>query len=118
MNLVKMFEHANDIEEYDTGTWLFHEGTPGNIMYVLLAGEVEISIRGQVLLQAESGDLLGEMALIDSKSRSASAQALTDCRVAPVSEARFLELVQHTPAFSIHVMRVLADRLRRMLKHV
>ena len=59
------------------------------------------------------GDLLGEMALIDSKPRSASALTRSTCRIAPVGEERFLQMVQETPHFSLHVMRILADRLRR-----
>ncbi len=118
MNLIDMFGHADDAERFSAGSWLFHEGAPGSTMYVLLEGEVEISVRGRVLLLARAGDVLGEMALIDSKSRSASAQARTDCRAAPVNEARFLDMVRQTPAFSLHVMRVLADRLRGMDKRI
>jgi CRP/FNR family transcriptional regulator, cyclic AMP receptor protein len=67
-----------------------------------------------VLDVAGPGDIVGEMALIDAKSRSATAQAKSDCRLAPVDERRFLFLVHEHPLFALHVMRVLADRLRRM----
>lgn len=118
MNLLEMFEQSSDDRSFSAGAWLFHEGTPGDLMYVLLEGEVEISVRGQVLWLAQPGDLLGEMALIDAKSRSASAQASTDCRVAVVDEQRFLDMVARVPEFSLHVMTVLADRLRGMDKRV
>lgn len=118
MNLLELFGQSVDDENFVAESWLFHEGTPGDLMYVLLEGEVEISVRGQVLWLARPGDLLGEMALIDAKSRSASAQAKTDCKVVAVDEQRFLDLVGRTPEFSLHVMRVLADRLRGMDKRV
>ena len=118
MNLLEMFERSNDDKTFSAGSWLFHEGTAGDLMYVLLEGEVEISVRGQVLCLAQPGDLLGEMALIDAKSRSASAQARTDCRVAALDEQRFLDLVARAPEFSLHVMSVLAERLRGMDKRV
>jgi CRP/FNR family transcriptional regulator, cyclic AMP receptor protein len=54
------------------------------------------------------------MALIDSLPRSATAIAVTDCRLAPINEKQFLLLVQETPFFSLYVMRVLAERLRKM----
>jgi CRP-like cAMP-binding protein len=54
------------------------------------------------------------MALIDTKARSASVVAKTDCRLVPINEKRFLVLVHETPVFALLVMRVLADRLRRM----
>lgn len=118
MNLLELFGQSVDDRNFSAGEWLFHEGTPGDLVYVLLEGEVEISVRGEVLWLAQPGDLLGEMALIDTKSRSASAQAKTDCTVAAVGEQRFLELVGRTPEFSLHVMRVLADRLRGMDRRV
>jgi CRP-like cAMP-binding protein len=90
------------------------EGAPGDVMYVVLEGEVELLVRSQVLEVAGPGDLVGEMALIDAKPRSATARAKSDCRLAPVDERRFLFLVHEHPFFALHVMRVLTDRLRRM----
>ena len=83
-------------------------------MYVVLDGEVDVSVRGETVLRAEPGEILGELALIDSKVRSASANAKTACRVAVIDESRFLSLVREKPEFSLYVMRVLADRLRKM----
>lgn len=54
------------------------------------------------------------MALIDTKARSATVVARSDCRLVPINEKRFLVLVHQTPIFALLVMRVLADRLRRM----
>ncbi len=58
--------------------------------------------------------MIGEMALIDHLPRSASARATTDAKLVPIDQRRFLFLVQETPFFAIHVMKVMADRLRRM----
>ncbi len=52
------------------------------------------------------------MALIDSEPRSATAVAVTDVELVPVSEKQFLFLVSQTPYFALKVMRVLAQRLR------
>ena len=54
------------------------------------------------------------MALIDTKPRSATATAVSACKLAPIDERRFLFLVQQTPFFALHVMRVMASRLRAM----
>ena len=59
------------------------------------------------------GSLVGEMALIDAQVRSATATAKSACRLAPVTEKRFLFMVQQTPFFALQVMRILAERLRR-----
>ena len=55
-----------------------------------------------------------EMALIDAEPRSATATACGHCKVARVDERRFTFLVQQHPFFALHVMRVLAARLRHM----
>ena len=52
------------------------------------------------------------MALIDSRTRSATAVAVTDVTLVPVTEKQFLFLVGHTPFFALKVMRVMAGRLR------
>ena len=62
---------------------------------------------------AGPGGVFGEIALIDNGPRSADAVAATDCRVVPVDENWFKFLVQQTPFFSLQIMRVMADRLRR-----
>jgi CRP-like cAMP-binding protein len=53
------------------------------------------------------------MALLGDHQRTASAIAATDCRLTPINERRFLFLVQETPFFALHIMKVLADRILR-----
>jgi CRP/FNR family cyclic AMP-dependent transcriptional regulator len=53
------------------------------------------------------------MALIDQSPRSATAVAKTDCKLAPIDRRRFEFMVQQTPFFSLTVMKIMADRLRR-----
>ncbi len=113
MDLLSLFKDAEDAEDVEDGSVIFDEETPGHVMYVILSGEVDIFANGVLVETLGPGDLLGEMALIDSKPRSASALTRTDCRIAPVDEERFLQMVQGTPHFSLHVMRILAERLRR-----
>jgi CRP/FNR family cyclic AMP-dependent transcriptional regulator len=113
VDLLNLFKDAADARDVDDGTVIFDEESPGDVMYVILDGEVDIFANGVLVETLGPGDLLGEMALIDSKPRSASALTRSACRIAPVNEERFLKMVQETPQFSLHVMRILADRLRR-----
>jgi CRP/FNR family transcriptional regulator, cyclic AMP receptor protein len=62
---------------------------------------------------AGRGAIIGEMALVDQSSRSASVHALTPVRLARIDRRRFLYLVQNTPSFAIDVMKVMAARIRR-----
>lgn len=113
MDLLALFKDVEDAEDVEDGNVIFDEETPGDVMYVILSGEVDIFANGVLVETLGPGDLVGEMALIDSKPRSASALTRGDCRLAPVSEERFLLMVKETPEFSLQVMRVLAERLRR-----
>jgi CRP-like cAMP-binding protein len=106
----------NKIEKYQSfapGQTIFQQGEPGDRMYLVAEGRVDILLDEKILETVEPGGILGELALIDNKPRSAKAIAQTACQLAPIDQAHFLSLIQHTPLFAIQVMRVMADRLRR-----
>ena len=65
--------------EHSSGDVLFTEGDEGDRMYVILEGEVLIIAGGQVVDELSKGDLFGEMALIVSSPRSATATAKSAC---------------------------------------
>jgi CRP/FNR family transcriptional regulator, cyclic AMP receptor protein len=83
-------------------------------MYVVLEGQVEITIGPAVVETLGPGEPFGEMALIDQAPRVATAIAKTPCKLAVLSEKRFLFMVQQTPHFALQIMKVMADRLRKM----
>jgi len=114
MNLLKMFTDAPDIKEFSAGETILEEGISGDVMYVVMEGKVDIRVNEFSIEKVVPGEIVGEMALIDSRARSANVVALTRCRLAPVTEKQFLFMVQRTPLFSLHVMRVLADRIRKI----
>jgi CRP-like cAMP-binding protein len=113
MNLAELFHHETDLRELAAGTTLFREGDPGDLMYVLISGSAHISVGGRVLETAEAGAIVGEMAMIDDGARSATVVARSDCKFVPIDRRRFNFLVQQTPNFALHVMRVIANRLRK-----
>jgi CRP-like cAMP-binding protein len=87
-------------------------------MYVLLEGRADIRVGNAVVEEAGTGALLGEMAMIEDSPRVATVVARTPCRLARIDRARFNYLIQQNPFFAIHVMKVLADRLRRMNERI
>jgi CRP-like cAMP-binding protein len=113
MNLAELFRHQTDLVALAAGQTLFKEGDHGDLMYVLMSGTAEIVVRNRVVETAEAGAIVGEMAMIDDGGRSATVIAKTDCKWLPIDGKRFNFLVQQTPNFALHVMRVMADRLRR-----
>jgi len=113
MTTINLFRDARDAVEFAAGQTVFAEGTPGDCLYVVVEGEVEITLAGKHIRTVGPGSLFGEMALIEHGPRSATATARTPSRVVPVNERRFNFLVQQTPFFAIQVMRIMSERLRQ-----
>ncbi len=118
MASLNYFRNSDDAVPFPAGHTIFKEGEPGELMYVVSEGEVDIRVHGKCVATVEPGGIFGEMALIDDGPRSATAVAKTDCKVVPINEKRFTFLVQQTPFFALEVMRTLASRLRHMDERV
>jgi CRP/FNR family cyclic AMP-dependent transcriptional regulator len=114
MVTMDLFRNEEDARPFAAGQKIFSEGETGELMYVVVEGRVDLLVKGKLVEQLGPGGVLGEMALIDTGTRSATAVAKTDCRLAPITEKRFQFLVQQTPNFALQLMRIIADRLRRM----
>ncbi|MBL8251960.1 MAG: cyclic nucleotide-binding domain-containing protein [Candidatus Competibacter sp.] len=107
-----VFSQIEKYQPFPAGHIVFREGETGNSLYIIAEGEVDITRGGRVLETVGPGGIVGELALIDDKPRSASAIARTDCLLAPINREHFLALVQRTPLFALQVMRAMANRLR------
>lgn len=116
MNTLDFFSDDIDYKQYKAGEVIFKEGDPGDNMYIIKEGMVEVTAGGEKFIVSRPGDLFGEMALIDSNPRSATAVARTDSKLISINEKQFAFQVQRTPIFAIHVMKVMAKRLRKMNK--
>ena len=105
---------GNDIAArfFKAGDIIFREGDEATELFVIKSGQVRIQIGNRSVAEFGQDSIFGEMALIDSEPRSATAIATTDVELVPVSEKQFLFLVSQTPYFALKVMRVLAQRLR------
>jgi CRP/FNR family transcriptional regulator, cyclic AMP receptor protein len=113
MKLPNIFAKEVAPQSYSAGRVIFQEGQPRDFMYVIQEGEVELTVRGQVVEIVGVDGFFGEMALIDQEPRSATALAKTDCSLVPINEKRFIYMVEETPFFAITVMRTMSMRLRR-----
>ncbi len=112
MQLSHLFRNSEFYIPYKAGDVIFKEGESGDEMYVVLEGEVAVIVHDKIVETVGVDNFLGEMALIDSRPRSATAVAKTDCKLAPINQNRFKFLVQQTPHFALHLMQGMAKRLR------
>lgn len=118
MEFLKKFSNWKDVEEHDAQTIIFSEGGPADVLYVILSGEVLLSLRGEPLETAGEGSLIGEMAISSPDTRSATATSLTNVKLARIKRDQFNELMTESTEFSLHVMSELANRLRAVNRYI
>jgi CRP/FNR family cyclic AMP-dependent transcriptional regulator len=98
------------------GAVLFREGDVGEEMFILQSGKVKISkkIRGveKTLATLEKGEFFGEMAILNDKPRSASAEVVEDADMLVIDRKTFEMLLRSNVEIAIRFIKRLADRLR------
>ena len=82
------------------GEWLFREGDPGDAMFVVQTGRLDVvdEATGLVLREVGRGDALGELALLDGSPRAASVRAARASDLLAIGRAEFEELLRGSPA--------------------
>ena len=109
------FRDHDEYIEFAAGDVIFAEGDASNkTLYAVKEGSVEITVNGIPVETVEAGNFFGEMSLIDAAPRSATAIATIDSKIVFVDKYHFLYLTHETPTFALHVMHVMANRIRRM----
>ncbi len=96
---------------YKAGEILFKEGDSGNVLYLLVEGKLKISKRAESKNIAI--ELVGEMAVLENRPRSASVFALVDVKVLVVDEKDFLNLAESNPGLAIKLSVKLSRRIRK-----
>jgi CRP-like cAMP-binding protein len=110
---ITIFNKHPDAQSFETGEIVFKEGDIGDAMYAVVEGKVDLIHGGKTFETVEPGGILGEMALIDESPRSMTAVAASPSRLARVDQKHFMFLVHEHPTFSVQVMAIMAERLRR-----
>lgn len=101
---------------YKDGAVIVREGEPGDCMYVVQAGQVEV-VHGEGARERRfgvisEGGFFGEMALFESESRSATVRALGDARVLKVDKKALLRRIKEDPLLALNLLKTLSARLR------
>lgn len=105
------------------GEVLFHEGDPGEALFIVAAGAVKVVVPSDegdeaILATLRRGDFFGELALLDGAPRSASAIALEATETLALPRDQFSALVGSEPAIRDALLASLAGELRRLTTHV
>lgn len=126
---IRMFDHldeddrtslANVIDELTVarGQILFQAGDPGDSLFIVVTGEIELFIKdtvGQkiVLHAAQPGDMFGELAMLDFGPRTATALALIDSEVLVLDRDDLTLLFQRKPETALHMLASLTGLTRK-----
>lgn len=102
--------------DHDAGTVIAAEGEPGAGLFILDAGECDVSVGGKKLNHLGPGDFFGEMALLDGGPRTATVTATTDVHMFALTGWVFRGLVSEHPSIAFRMLEVLAGRLREATK--
>jgi CRP/FNR family cyclic AMP-dependent transcriptional regulator len=105
------------------GEVIFHVGDPGDALFVIVTGEVKISLPSEtgeeaILATLRPGDAFGEVALLDGAPRSATATALGPAETVVLPRDRFHELIATEAGFRDALFASIAGELRRLTHHV
>ncbi len=98
------------------GEYIFHEGDQPDALYLIHRGKIQITKRmgdeEKILKILNEGEFVGEMAVIDSLTRSASAVALEECELIRMEKASFDKTINKNHKFAMSFIHCLSDRLR------
>jgi CRP/FNR family transcriptional regulator, cyclic AMP receptor protein len=119
----KLFQAAGKEEEFAAGKTIFEEAekaSKGGVfsakgasrMYYIAEGEVDLTIGMRKLDVVKAGEIVGEMAVISERPRSATATARTACRVYGLTASELQAALVQNPEFALMLMSVLFDRIR------
>ncbi len=101
--------------QFKAGSSIFQEGDPGDLVYIILTGEVQVSKtvrdKSRILATLSRGDFFGEMALISDKPRSATVTVMKDCRMLALGRKIFFRILRSNYEVTVRLVEQLASRL-------
>jgi len=112
MKVPGVFKNADTIRDVPAGTVIFEQGSSGDEMFGVVEGEVEVRLPDGFVRTLGPDETFGELAVIDKSTRSGTAVAVSDSKLAVINQRTFLFLVHETPMFALQVMSSIAERLR------
>ncbi|MGC9397364.1 MAG: cyclic nucleotide-binding domain-containing protein [Anaerolineae bacterium] len=108
---------------YQAGDYIFHQNDPGDALYIVARGQVDILMESQTTQSAPmtvtvlgDNDTFGEILLVDEGTRSASARCRADTQLLRLSRDRLLKLCYDYPEIGFHIMHRIAAELARKLR--
>ena len=119
---LEFFRVAGTLEEKPGGKPIFSENekagglfSKGARMYLLLEGEIGLTINNKFFGVVKPGHLFGELAVIAGQPRTATAMAKINCRVLSLDEKQFYTALEKKPEFALMLTSIMVQRLRESI---
>lgn len=105
------------VERFRANEVVFRKGDPGQSLRIIMSGRVKVSSslpdgREVVLAVLERGEIIGEMAIIEDKARSADVSALEPTELLALHKRDFIPFLERNPKLCIRLLGILSERLR------
>ncbi len=105
---------AGTTVSFPPGAMVFKEGDPGDHMYVVQSGVIEMVIHDKVVDTCGENEALGFMSVLDGEPRTATARVKETAEVSIIDQRRFRFMVDEVPNFASYIMLAMAHRIRGM----
>jgi CRP-like cAMP-binding protein len=109
-DLHRVVELSDEIE-FSAGTVVMDQGDPGTQCFVIVEGLASVYVSGEHVASLDAGSMVGEMALVDHRPRTATVVADTDLDLLRFDSVAFAKLLEEMPKASERVMTILRARL-------
>ena len=105
-------------KKFKKGEIIYRQGDPGDCMYSIQGGEVELLRRQQdkefCMTVLRSGDFFGETALFEEGTRSATARAVSDVYVFTLEKNSLLQRIHEDPSLAFRIIERLSHRIQEL----
>jgi CRP-like cAMP-binding protein len=101
-----------DDSSYLAGHSVLSEGLSGPDFFIILEGEADVIVDGNVVHHLGSGDFFGEVAALDGKQRTASIKATTRLRCLTLGDGSFRQFLIENPIIAVNLLPEIVRRFR------
>jgi len=105
-----------ELEEHDIGMDLLKEGSPGEYMFILVSGSVDVIKAGQVIAHRGKGDFFGEMSLFDRAPRSASVRTSEPTSIITLGRKELMTLLRQESQIAVKFLWALNQEISQRLR--
>jgi CRP/FNR family transcriptional regulator, cyclic AMP receptor protein len=99
---------------FPAGSVVFNQGDPGNCMYIVQSGVIEMVLGDKVIEVCGPNEAIGFMSMIDTSPRSSTARVKEAVELSIIDQRKFRFMIDEVPNFALYIMGAMARRIRGM----